>query len=122
LVEELYQKATATTWNLDKLLKLADELNSNYASENYYACHALLRAILDHTPPAFGFENFDQVVNNYSWSKTDKKYLKSLQGFRNAADDVLHRQMRKSADIITLHDMPLRTHVNAFVRGLIDAL
>lgn len=122
LVDELRQKATTTTWNLDKLLKLIDELNSNYTSENCYACHALLRAILDHTPPAFGFRNFDQVASNYSWSTTDKKYLKTLRDFRNAADDVLHRQMRSSADIITLHDMPPRAYVNAFIRGLVDVL
>jgi hypothetical protein len=122
LIEELRHKAASTTWNLDKLLKLIEELNSNYAVGNAYASHALLRAILDHTPPAFSHRNFDEVANNHPWSRTDKAYLKNLRDFRNTADDVLHRQLRASADIITLHDMPPRAYVNAFVRGLIDTL
>lgn len=122
LIEELRQKSGTTNWNLDKLLKLIEELNSNYAAGNAYASHALLRAILDHTPPAFGLNNFDQVASNHSWSRTDKTYVKNLRDFRNAADDVLHRQLRKSADIITLHDMPSRAYVNAFIRGLVDVL
>ncbi|GAA2427905.1 hypothetical protein [Streptomyces coeruleofuscus] len=55
-----------------KLLALVRELNSNYADQHPYACQMLLRAILDHVPPAFGERTFQGVVANVSWERTDK--------------------------------------------------
>ncbi|QUQ67932.1 hypothetical protein JJ691_56700 [Kutzneria sp. CA-103260] len=121
LVVELEQKKSAL-WSVDKLIQLVKELNSNFRDDRWYSCHALLRAILDHTPPVFGCKTFDQVVSNHSWGRTDQKHLKRLQAFRNAADDVLHRQIRKSADVISLDDLPERAAVNAFLRECVDLL
>ena len=123
LASELEKKAAGSVaWNLDKLVRLVSELNENYARGQAYASHALLRAILDHTPPVFGMKSFDEVVDNYKWGQTDKKYLKALKSFRAAADDVLHRQIRKGADVIGIEDMPQSAYVNAFIRGLVDIL
>jgi hypothetical protein len=61
-----------------KLLKLISELNDNYSHGNAYTAHVLLRAILDHIPPMFGYKNFTAVVNNYPWSQTDKAYMRKL--------------------------------------------
>ena len=43
----------------EKLVRLLQELNSNYANSNYYSCAILNRAIVDHLPPLFGFQTFD---------------------------------------------------------------
>ena len=51
LAAAIQAKDEASQLDCTKLLQFIDELNDNYARENAYAVHALLRAILDHIPP-----------------------------------------------------------------------
>ncbi|MDB4893845.1 MAG: hypothetical protein JWN15_107 [Firmicutes bacterium] len=122
LMEDLERAAAPTKWSLDKLISMAEELNSNYADDHPYACHMLLRAIVDHIPPAFGQKTFDHVINNHSWTRTDGAYVKKLREYRYPADDVLHRQIRESASRISMEDLPARPYVNALLQGLLDVL
>jgi hypothetical protein len=122
LLEELEDLDKTCPWSLDKLLNLARELNSNHAADQPYACHMLLRAILDHIPPAFGYKSFTQMVNNHWWSATDSKYVKKLSETRNASDDVLHRQIRYSPSRIGMEDLPPRPYVNALLQELLTVL
>jgi hypothetical protein len=124
LVKELEDKNATSQWDVTKLVQLARELNSNFALDNPYACHALIRAILDHTAPVFGQKTFEQVASNppQEWTKTDKDYLRLLKDFKAQGHDALHRHIRKSADLIDMHDVPSKTWLNAFLRLVIDAL
>ena len=127
LIEELEAAGESAPWHFGKLAGLLRELNSNVADEHAYACDALLRAILDHVPPIFNTTAerkfaFDQVVSIYPWSRTDRSYMAQLKDFRARADDVMHRQIRKSPDLIRMEDFPPRTPLNALLRGLVDAL
>jgi len=91
-------------------------MNENYASENVYTCHALLRMILDHVPPIFGQPNFGSVASRYRPRSSDKKYSENLENFRLQADDAMHRQVRQREDILHFDDLPPR----AWVKWLID--
>jgi hypothetical protein len=99
-----------------KLLKLMAELDDNVARDNAYAAHALLRAILDHIPPMLGCTSFTQVANNYPWTRTDKGYVHRLLDFRIQADDVLHRQISRRSDLLSLEDMPPRACLNRLLQ------
>jgi len=92
-------------FNYDKLIRLITELNSAFASGYSYSSSMLIRGILDHIPPLLGLSDFDQVVNNYPWGETDKKYMKQLLDFKNSADDALHRQISKRSDLIDMTDI-----------------
>jgi hypothetical protein len=105
-----------------KLLQLVRELNENYASGNVYACHALLRAALDHVPPIFGKSNFRSVADQYGWSVTDRKYVKRLEEFRVQGDDALHRQIREREDILHFDDLPPRVWVNRLLDEIVAIL
>ncbi|MGW2962754.1 hypothetical protein ACWDGI_30430 [Streptomyces sp. NPDC001220] len=124
LIKELEDKNTSSQWDVTKLVQLTRELNSNFALDNPYACHALIRAILDHTAPVFGQKSFEQVASNSlaAWTKTDKDYLRKLLDFKPQGHDALHRHIRKSADLIDMHDVPSSAWLNAFLRLVIDAL
>ncbi|WP_157857329.1 hypothetical protein [Streptomyces yerevanensis] len=122
LIGEIEQKQSRTSWSLDKLLGLLNELNECYAGDHVYACHALLRAVIDHLPPILGHRSFDQVASNYPWSQTDKKYVKKLLEFKNQGHDVLHRPIRTSEDVITMNDLPLPANLNALLRECADKL
>ncbi|MBL3670862.1 hypothetical protein JL475_33900 [Streptomyces sp. M2CJ-2] len=117
LITDLEDKDTV--FRVDKLVALVRELNANYADEHPYTCQMLLRAILDHVPPAFGQSTFQGVVANVSWGRTDKAYVKKLADFRNGADDVLHRQINIHPSRIDMHDLPPRTYLNALLQGVL---
>jgi hypothetical protein len=116
-INDLKQSLLAGGWDPGKLLALLAELNDNHARGNAYACHALLRAILDHVPPAFGQPNFDAVVNNVDWTRTDKEYMKRLANFRLQADDALHRHISAKHDYLTIDDLPPRPWVRRLLAG-----
>ncbi|GAA4536411.1 hypothetical protein [Amycolatopsis samaneae] len=122
VIDALEQKETTSSFSLDKLLQLINELNTNYALGNPYACHALLRAILDHIPPVFSQPHFQAVASNHNWSQTDKRYMKLLVEFRNQADDVMHRQIRKSVTVIDMHDVPQKAWINALLVEVAEVL
>ncbi|MFE4082876.1 hypothetical protein [Streptomyces sp. YIM B13502] len=122
LLAELTAKQGKTKLNVNKLLQLLRELDDAYQDEHPYSCHALLRAIIDHVPPILGHKSFEAVANSYPWSRTDKKYMARLLEFKTQADDVLHRQIRVSADVITMYDLPQAAALNALLRVCIDNL
>lgn len=122
VVEQLESLVEQSSWDYTKLLALVAELNDSYRSDMTYAAHALLRAILDHVSPLLGYKNFDGVVNNHQWSQTDRRYMKRLAEFRTQADDVLHRQISKTADLLTIDDMPQRVAVNVLLQECISTV
>lgn len=108
--------------NCEKLISLIDELNAAYANERPYSALALVRAIIDHIPPVFGFTKFSEVQNNWTWGRTDKSYMSKLSDFRATADDVLHRQISPSVDLIGMEDLPPRTWLNRLLQECVQQL
>lgn len=79
-----------------KLVELCNELNQNYRWRNYFAVGALLRTILDHVPPIFEKQNFEQVASDYSWGKSHKSLIMKLcESAKKIAHNLLHAQIRK---------------------------
>lgn len=122
LIEELINLDGAGGFATDKLVQQCKELNFNFQHGQPFACHSLLRAIMDHVPPAFGVTGFAQIVSNVSWIKTDKDYLKKLQDFRTQGDDVLHRPISRQRSRIDMHDVPAAASLNALLEGLLKHL
>jgi DNA-binding MarR family transcriptional regulator len=88
-------------FDFSKLIKLCEELNSNYSQGNYFATAMLTRAIMDHVPPIFGKDKFTEVVNNYSGTTSFKKSMKNLEDFqRNISDGILHEKIRDSEALL----------------------
>ena len=46
----------------------------------------------------------------------DRRYMKRLEAFRDQADDALHRQIARTADILRHEDMPPAIWVNSLLR------
>lgn len=116
LAAAIQAKDEASQLDCTKLLQLIDELNDNYARENAYAVHALLRAILDHIPPMLGCTSITEVANNYQWGRTDRGYVKRLLDFKLQGDDVLHRQISDKTDLLGMDDLPRRAWLNRLLQ------
>lgn len=122
VVEAIRTKDGQGQFDVTKLFALVNELNDNYASRHTYASHALLRAVFDHVPPAFGYANFREVANNYPWKPTDKRYMKKLADFRDQADDALHRPISAKADLLSFDDMPASVCVDRLLQECAERL
>ncbi len=95
-IEEL-KNCKKDNFELLKLIRICEELNSNWRENNYISVIALVRTILHHVPPLFGFTNFEQVANNYNGGISFKKaMLNLLNSSKNIADHHLHSQAQKN--------------------------
>ncbi len=104
------------SFNYKKLVRLLGELNSSYAAGYPYSSSMLVRAVFDHIPPLLGHNSFEEVVNGYAWSRTDKEYMKRLLDFKKDADDALHRQISEDQDLLEIGNLPNSNRVNRLLQ------
>ncbi len=105
-IEEL-RAIASPSFDLAKLIRLCEELNTCYDNECYFAVAMLTRAILDHVPPIFGCKNFTEVANNYGGSKSFKECMEHLaNSSKKIGDAHLHVQIRSK------ETLPNQTQVN----------
>lgn len=80
-----------------KLIKLCEELNNAATNKNYLSVPIIVRTIIDHIPPIFGFSTFSEVANNYSGGT--RSFKESMLNFNNSlrkiADNNTHSQARE---------------------------
>jgi hypothetical protein len=95
-------------FDLRRLIRLCEEIDTSYRNECWYAVAALTREVLDHVPPIFGQGTFEQVANNYGGGgQSFKRSMQHLQrSLRNIADAHLHTQIRRS------ESLPMESQVN----------
>ncbi|SEB31625.1 hypothetical protein SAMN04490357_0185 [Streptomyces misionensis] len=124
LLDDLEDAAKQTTWKVHKLLDLARELNANHEAGHPYASAALVRAILDHIPPVFGFREYKQLASQYVFAvrRTDGAHAKKLLDFRDIADDALHRPISPNVPVIQMGDLPEPARLNAILQELVAVL
>jgi hypothetical protein len=93
-------------FDLSRLLAMCGELNDG-AGRNNISTILLVRAILDHVPPIFGFKTFKEVANNFATTISIKASLKHLEdSSRTIADTHLHTPVRRK------ETLPTKTQVN----------
>ncbi len=101
---------TSQQYDLTKLIRLCEELNICYSNKCFFAVPVLTRSILDHVPPVFGFNKFEEVVASYGGPKENKSFKKNMQhlqdSLRNIADAYLHQVIREK------ETLPNETQVN----------
>lgn len=82
-------------FDISKLVRFCEELNTAFSCECYLSTAMLVRAIADHIPPIFEKSTFTEVANNHG-SKSFKDSMKNLDNSsRKISDSHLHTQIRK---------------------------
>jgi hypothetical protein len=101
-IEQL-RRITCSQFDLEKLIRLCEEINAVYAAGCYFATAMLIRGVLDHIPPLFGLKTFNEVANNYSGGgKSFKDHMEHLHNAsRKIADSYLHMPVRQSETLPT---------------------
>ncbi len=93
-LEEL-KKLKNKKHDLTKLTKLLEELNNAYKAEMYFSVMLLLRAIIDHVPPIFGKNNFNEVTNQYGTRSFKELMIRLEKSSRKISDSFLHTPIRE---------------------------
>ncbi len=90
-------------FDFSKLVRLCEEMQSAYGQQCYYATAMLIRGLLDHVPPVFGFKTFSEVANNYAGGgRSFKEAMHHLENAsRKVGDAHLHMPIRKSETLPT---------------------
>jgi len=106
---------TSASFDLSRVIRLCEELDTAFAYECYQAVAMLTRAILDHIPPVFSCKSFKEVANNYAGTKSFKEVAQRLETTsRKLTDTLLHTQIRPK------ESLPTRTQVD--VRQAFDKI
>jgi len=84
----------STNYDLLRLINLCEELNVAFQNNSYLSVPLLVRTVLDHIPPIFGFRTFTEVANNYGTKSFKDSMVHLDSSSRKIADAFLHTQIR----------------------------
>lgn len=97
---ENLSKLQSPQFDLRRLVRMCEEINSSWQHGNLIAVAALTRIVLDHVPPIFGYQTFVHVTANASRSL--KAIFESLeQNSRKISDSLIHQTIRKKETLPT---------------------
>lgn len=112
----------SSKFDLTKLICLCEELNKCYSTNCIFAIAMLERAILDHVPPIFGFNNFEEVANNYA-GRSFKNSMKNLQNsLRNIADSHLHGSIRTKEILPSINQVFFASDLDVLLSEIVRLL
>jgi hypothetical protein len=77
-------------FDLEKLIRICEEINHNFEHGNYFSVGVLGRAVLDHVPPIFQNQKTFQQVISQAPGSIKKQFNNLDQNVRDIADTMLH--------------------------------
>lgn len=100
-----------------RLISLCEELNTCATYETPHAVILLIRTILNHVPPAFGFENFKQVAANYGGGgESFKRAAERLENHsRRVADRLAHMPIRDKEVAPTMAEVAFAAEIETIL-------
>lgn len=100
-----------------RLVALCEELNTCAAQGSPHAVILLIRTILNHVPPAFGFENFKNVAANYrGGGESFKKAAERLENHsRRVADRLAHMPIREKEVAPTMAEVAFAAEIETIL-------
>lgn len=117
------EKASSSTYKLDRLALVCKEINSSFKNENYFAVVILIRSIIDMAPPIFEKNKFSEVVSNFPLSMSHRKQLETLQNsLRNYADGCIHIQLDKAHPYPNVSNINFRTELSVLLELIKEGL
>jgi hypothetical protein len=121
LIDEL-GKVNNTSFDATKLTGYCKETNSSFSHGNIVACLLLMRTVLNHVPPVFGYRTFSEVTANAG--KSLRENLQHLEtGLRKLADLYAHQQIRKSEQYPTKSQVePFRAQFELLLHEVLGKL
>jgi hypothetical protein len=107
---------------LAKVIQFCHEINGTFNSGHFLGTALLIRALINHVPPIFGYERFDQVVSQST--KSRKELFKPLDDIaRDVADLHTHDTIRHKENLPTKRQLePFKPNVEILLQEIITEL
>jgi hypothetical protein len=118
VIDQLRQ-CPSKKFDLSKVVRFCEELNSSYSAGNYLASTLLIRALLNHVPPLFGHGTFQQVVAQSP--RSVKEVLRPLEEVsRDVADLHSHSMIRHKENLPTKGQVePFKANLEVLLHEII---
>jgi len=114
------KKIESERYDFSKAIEILNQINLAHEQNMFFTIGMLVRALIDHIPPLFECNNFNEVSNNYKGSSSFKKLMKKLQdSLRNISDSFLHDQIRKREELPSFNQVNFIPEVDALLSELI---
>lgn len=110
IIEEL-RLVKGFKFDLSKIVRFCEELNSSFNAGHYLSSALLLRALINHVPPIFGHTTFQQVVSQVS--KSRRELFKPLDEVARDVADLHTHDLIRSKEIL-----PTRNQIEPFKANL----
>ena len=120
-IEELRGLRPAN-FDLTRLIRLCEELNFVNHGECHMAKAMLVRAMIDHVPPIFGVQTFDQLASYSGGSKSFKDAIQRSRVLRAIADGLLHVQIRSREILPAANQVDCPNEVDAILGEIVRVL
>jgi hypothetical protein len=116
------RKLRNPNFDFSRLVRLCEELNMAFSKDSYLSTIMILRTILDHVSPVFGFRSFKEVASNYSGSGSSfKKLMLELENSsRNIADMHLHKTIGRKETLPNEHQVSFKQNLDALLMEIIS--
>ena len=122
-IQGLENVKPGSPFDTTKLAQMLAELNRAYESHSFLSCAILIRAILDHVPPIFGFNKFAEIVNNYAGGgKSFRESMQHLESSSRKIADYLHMHIRPKEVLPMKTQVEFRADVDVLIGEVIRIL
>ena len=109
-----------STYDMTKVIQLLNEINIANLNKMYLTIPMLIRALVDHAAPIFGFNTFCELSNNYNSTKSFKKSMMHLdKSLRGIADSLLHTPIRKAEILPTFQQINFKADLDLLLSEVI---
>ena len=115
-------------FDLSRLLRLCEELNIAFENSCYLSISMILRTILNHVPPIFDCNSFEEVTNNYSVSEKNKKrsFKKVMQQLNTTSKEIsnihLHQPIQKKESLPNFNQVNVMAQLDLLLCEIITIL
>lgn len=113
-------KKIKSTFDVSKIVLILNEVNFCYQNSCYLSVSSLLRMLIDHIPPIFWFNSFQEAINSYKFSRSDKKNMEHLLWWlKNISDCNLHGQINNKEVLPTIQTIEFRADFDVLLKNII---
>jgi len=118
VIEEL-RSLVSSSFDLSKVIRFCEEINSSFSAGNYIATTLLIRALINHIPPVFGQKTFQQVISQVS--KSRRELFKPLEDIsRDVADLHTHDLIRHKENLPTQNQVePFKPNLEVLLHEVV---
>jgi len=106
-------------FDFSRLIRICEEINSNYKQKNYIATSILLRVLIDHVPPLLGFKTFKEVASSYPGKSFKGTFLHLENGCRSISDGLMHQTIRRKESLPTINQVNYSADVDVLLGEII---